>query len=169
MLNTPAIHLACNGDRAEFWESLRHHAGTGTPVVLAGLDQLDPAEANRLVHFFLHEPAMASPIQPLAALLTAMLQKRELSLWDLHPVEPGAAPARAAFLRALPQVQPACLACACFPVCQGYGAWAGSCEAWLAMLTGLAAAARALSRQRPRHSPHVSARNSELSHPRVES
>ena len=169
MLNTPAVHLACDGDRAEFWESLRHHARTGTSVMLAGLDKLDLTEAAKLVHFFLHEPAVESPIQPLAALLTAMLQKRELSLWDLHPVAAEAAAAQAAFLRALPQAQPACLACACFPVCQGYGAWAGRCEAWLAMLTGLAAAARALSRQRPRHSPLLSALNSELCPPRVES
>jgi hypothetical protein len=138
-------------------------------VVLAGLDQLDPAEAARLVHFFLHEPAVASPIEPLAELLKAMLQKREMSLWDLQTVPAEAAAAQAAFLRALPQAQPACLACACFPVCQGYGAWAGSCEAWLAMLTGLAAAARALSRQRPRPSPRGSALPSGFSHPPVES
>jgi hypothetical protein len=169
MLNTPSIHLAYAGDRAEFWAKLRQHAATGTPVMLGGLDQLDPTEAIRLVHFFLYEPAVASPIEPLAALLKAMLQKRELSLWDLQPVPAEAAAAQAAFLWALPQAQPACLACACFPVCQGYGAWAGSCEAWLAMLTSLAAAAHALSRQRPRPSSRGSALPPGLSRPPVES
>ena len=155
MLNTTAIHLACDGDRTGFWAKLRQHSGTGTPVVLSGLDRLEPSEAASLVHFFLHEPAVTSPIQPLAALLTAMLQKRELSLWDIQTVAAGAAAARASFLWALPQARPACRACACFPVCQGYAAWAGSCEAWLAMLTGLAAGARALSHLRPRPSPNT--------------
>jgi hypothetical protein len=153
MKDIPAIHLSCSNERAEFWENLRRHAGTGTPVFLSGLEALDPADAARLVHFFLHEPAVTSPVQPLAALLEAMIQKRELSLWDLHPVEAGAEETQSAFLRALPRDQPACLACACFPICQGYGAWAGNCETWLALLTGLAAAARCLSRLRAQCNP----------------
>lgn len=151
MKNSPAIQLSCSCERAEFWENLRCHSAAGIPVVLSEVDALSLADAENLVHFFLHEPAVTAPIQPLAALLEAMLQKRELSLWDIHSLDPETEASREPFLLTLPRDHPACLECACFPVCQGYGARAGSCETWLTLATGLAAAARALSGLRARH------------------
>jgi len=130
---------------------LRRLAASGNPVVLAGLDGLEPGEAGGLLAFFLHDPAVTAPVEPFATLLAAMVHRRGLGLWDLQP---GVAQseAEAGFLRTLPVEQPGCLACSSFPVCQGYGAWAGSCATWRTLLTDLAAAARELGRLRPRQS-----------------
>lgn len=126
-------------------EELRRLAETGAPLALAGLDGLEPAEALGLLDLFLHDPAVTAPIEPFASLLSAMIHKRETALWDLLP---HADAAMDAFLEALPAERPACLACGCFPVCLGYGAWAGSCGTWLALLTHLAGAARELTHRR---------------------
>lgn len=106
------------------------------------VDALSPAEAVERLAFFLHDPASTTPVEPFAALLAALVHKRETSLWDLRGLDPDA------FLRALPREHPDCMACACFPLCQGYGAWAGSCETWRSVLTELARAARELRRLR---------------------
>ena len=103
-----------------------------------GLDALSPEEACERLAWFLHDAASTTPIEPFATLLSAMLHKRETSLWALRALDPEP------FLRALPRDHPACMACTCFPICQGYGAFAGSCETWRQVLTGLAAAAREL-------------------------
>ena len=145
--------LACDGDLAATWEELRRRSALGVPVALTGLDALAPAEAGALLAFFLHDPGARGPIEPFATLLAAMLHKRETGLWDLHAEGP-ARDAEARFLQTLPADQPQCLACACFPLCQGYGAWAGSCATWRLLLTGLAKAARDLARlRRTRRSP----------------
>jgi len=124
-------------------EELRALAARGLPVSLTGLDALDPAQASGLLEFFLHDPSVTAPIEPFAGLLVDLSRKRETGLWDLFPREGGDA-----FLEALPRDHPDCMACACFPICQGYGAWAGSCETWRRILTGLAKAARDLARLR---------------------
>lgn len=117
------------------------------------LDALSPAEARERLAFFLHDPASTVPVEPFAALLAAMLHKRETNLWALQARDPEP------FLRDLPRDHPACMVCACFPICQGYGALAGSCEIWREVLTGLARAARELRALKPgpsrRRGPHV--------------
>ena len=121
-------------------KELQRLARLGTPALLTGLDGLAPLDAETLLAWFLHDPAATSPVEPFATLLSAMLHKRELSLWALFSQEPDA------FLKNLPAEHSECLACPCFPICLGYGAWAGSCATWLTLLTGLARAARDLSR-----------------------
>ena len=153
--------LPCSGDLPSFWEELRHQARTGTPVALLDIDALDPIEASRVLDFFLHDPLVTSPIEPFATLLGAMIRKQEMGLWALASARPGAATSHAAFLLGLPGEHPRCLECACFPVCQGYGAWAGSCETWRAILPGLAAAARELSVLRARQIRRSKRRNSD--------
>jgi hypothetical protein len=98
------------------------------------------------------------PVEPFAALLAAMVHKHEVSLWELLLTGPGAEAIRDAYLRALPREQPPCMVCACFPVCQGYGAYSSSCATWLALLPTLAAAARELTRLRTQTSNPSSAR-----------
>jgi len=149
-----AVPLACTG---AYREQLTRLVQAGQPVLLTGLDGLEPAEAASLLAYFLHDPEVAQPIEPFATLLAARLERRQLSLWQLHPQAP-----RDAFLGALPVAHPACLACAGFPVCQGYGAWAGSCATWRTLVDGLASAAAELGRLRPhraarpvRENPHV--------------
>ena len=139
----------CGRDLAPSWEAFRQRARTGIPMDL-DLDALSPGEACRALELFLHDPLVTSPIEPLAALLGAMIRKQELGLWDLDSARPDAASAREVFLAHLPQEHPHCLECACFPICQGYGAWAGSCATWRALLPGLAAAARELTALRRR-------------------
>lgn len=129
-------------------EELRVLAARGVPVRLTGLDGLGPAQAAELLAFFLHDPAVTAPVEPFAGLLKALVLKRETALWDLFPREGGEA-----FLEALPRNHPECMACACFPICQGYGAWAGSCDTWRCILTGLAKAARDLARLRAQAGP----------------
>ena len=92
----------------------------------------------------LHDPAIVQPIEPFAALFWAATRRRRLGLWDLEVPAPEADP----FLFALPRDHPECLACACFPLCEGYGAWAGGCETWRAVIADLVAAAREISRLR---------------------
>jgi hypothetical protein len=127
-----------------FGEGLRERARMGIPMVL-DLEALPPVEASSALDLFLHDPLVTSPIEPFATLLSAMIRKRELGLWDLDSARPDAASARDAFLGNLPREHPCCLECACFPICQGYGAWAGSCATWRTLLPSLAAAARELS------------------------
>jgi hypothetical protein len=143
--------LPCSGDRSAFWEELHHQASIGASVTLLDVDALDPGEASRVLDFFLHDPMVTGPIEPFAALLSAMLRKQEMGLWDLDSTRSGAEASREAFLLGLPREYPQCLQCACFPLCQGYGAWAGSCETWRTILSGLAVAARELSALRRRH------------------
>lgn len=102
------------------------------------LDALTPAEALERLASFLHDPASTAPVEPFAALLSAMLEKREMSLWELHALDPGP------FLRDLPRDHPECCACPCFPICQGYAAFKGSCPTWRGTIDGLARAAREL-------------------------
>jgi hypothetical protein len=110
---------------------------------LEALDAMDPARAGELLEFFLHDPSVTDPIEPFAGLLAAMLDRRETALWDRNPAAP-----REAFLKDLPLEHPECMVCACFPVCRGYGAWAGSCATWDRVLTSLAGAAWDLARLR---------------------
>jgi hypothetical protein len=102
------------------------------------LDALEPAEALARLAHFLHDPAAIAPVEPFAALLAALIHRRETNLWDLLGRDPGP------FLAALPQERPACMACASFPLCQGYGAFRGSCATWREVLPALARAAREL-------------------------
>jgi hypothetical protein len=132
------------GDPSPFGEALRRQARTGIPIHL-DLDALRPEEASGALDLFLHDPQVTSPIEPFAALLGAMIRKQELGLWDLGSARLGAPKVRETFLMNLPREHPGCLECACFPVCQGYGAWAGSCTTWRALLPVLAGAARELS------------------------
>jgi len=141
----PSVPLPCSGFPGA-WATLRLLAGQGTPVALSGLDQLAPQEADRLVDFFLHDPDVTGPIEPFATLLGTMLRKEELVLWDLCPPESGPEGGIDRFLLALPQAQPDCMSCACFSICMGYAAWAGSCPTWRSILTRIAAAARELAR-----------------------
>jgi hypothetical protein len=117
-------------------------------VRLEGLEGLDPGVAADLLAFFLHDPAALGAVHPFAALLAALVEKQEVSLWDLQLSGPGAEGIRDAFLRALHREQPPCMVCACFPVCQGYGVYAGGCATWLLLLPTLAGAARELARLR---------------------
>jgi len=153
--------LSCGGDPAAFWEELQQRARTGNPLTLLDVQVLGPQEASRVLEFFLHEPGVTSPIEPFATLLGAMIQKRELALWEVASSRTSAARSREAFLRELPQTNPQCLACACFPMCQGYGAWAGSCDTWRVILLGLASAARELTRLRRQHLRPSEPRNSD--------
>jgi hypothetical protein len=130
---------------------LRLLAEGGRPVILEGLDRLEPGAASSLLTFFLHDPVVTAPVEPFATLLAAMVHRRDRGLWDLVSGT-RQNEAEAGFLRTLPVEQPECLACSCFPVCQGYGAWAGSCATWRTLLTDLAAAARELGRLHPRKS-----------------
>lgn len=127
----PSLDDACR--------ALRDLSRGGKAAAIDDLSALSPAEAERLLELFLHDAAIDRPIQPFAALLDAVLRRRTLGLWDL---DPGAAEAEKDFLRDLPRDHPECLSCACFPQCQGYGAWAGACETWRAVVAGIAAAAR---------------------------
>ena len=102
------------------------------------LDGCSPEDACGRLAIFLHDPGSTAPVEPFATLLAAMIHKRETSLWELRGLDPGP------FLRTLPRDHPDCMVCACFPICQGYGASAGSCETWRHVLTGLAGAAREL-------------------------
>ena len=118
----------------------------GLPCLVEDVDALTPAEARRVVDLFLHDPGVSRPIDPLATILVALIQKKRVSLWDL--LGPGADPQSEEFLLALPREHPECLECRYFPLCEGYGAWARTCETWREVLAGLAAAARRLSRLR---------------------
>ena len=120
----------------------------GIPAAVTDVDALGPAEARRVLGLFLHDPGAAAPIEPFAAILAAAVERRQVGLWDILPAgDPSARPARdpGEFLRALPREHPECLACRHFPVCEGYGAWAGSCGTWTEVLAALAAAARELA------------------------
>jgi len=150
--------------QAPGWAELRRLSAEGLPVRLEGLEAMDPGTAAELLAFFLHDPAALGPLEPFAALLTAMVAKREVSLWDLLPGEPQEE-IREAFLRALPREQPPCMVCACFPVCQGYAAYAGGCATWLVLLPTLAAAARELARLRTQHSNPSTARGPHVQPP----
>lgn len=125
---------------SEALTELRRLSLRGAPVTLSGLDRLRAEEASRLLDFFLHDPAATVPLEPFATLLAGLLCRREVSLWDLLRPEVPADD----FLRALPADHPECLACACFPVCQGYATSTGSCATWLPLLQELALAAREL-------------------------
>jgi hypothetical protein len=141
----PPVHLDCAGPFPQVLAELERLVHQGAPVALTGLDGLDPEQGSHLLTFFLHDTAVRQPIEPFATLLAALLHRRQTGLWELFPGSP-----QGTFLKALPWEQPQCLACACFPLCQGYGAWAGSCATWRAIVTGLAEAARELGRLRPR-------------------
>jgi hypothetical protein len=145
--------LAC--DLPHFLEAFRRRVAKGEPVTLTGLDRLEPGQAGELLDAFLHDPAATAPIEPFASLLSALVNRQETALWELFPVA-GAE----AFLRALPREHPDCMVCPCFPICQGYGAWARSCATWLRLLTGLAGAARELRRLRGRETPARSGQRS---------
>ncbi len=108
------------------------------PAELRDLDALGPEDALRLLDCFLHDPEVSAPLEPFAALVQAALTRTNLGLWDLHPPQPEE------FLRRLPEDHPECLACPAFPVCEGYGAWAGSCPTWKALVPRIAQAAREL-------------------------
>jgi hypothetical protein len=161
MPDSRPLPLSCSGESAAFWEELRQQAALGTPMVLLGVDSLNPLEASRLLDFFLHDPLVISPIEPFATLLSAMIQKREMGLWDLASAKESDAASREAFFRGLPQESSQCLLCECFPVCQGYGAWTGSCETWRTLLSGLARAARELSALRRRQLKRSERRNAD--------
>jgi len=128
---------------------LRRLASLGGTVRLQGVEALEPSVAVGLLDFFLRDQA-AVPVEPFATVLEAMLQKRETSLWD---VSPGSREARDAYFIALPRDQPECMSCGCFPLCQGFGAYAGGCLTCKAILTALAAAARELTRLRAEFAP----------------
>ena len=133
--------LSCAGAFEEVLAEARRLAEAGETITLTGLDALEPAEARQLLTLYLHDPAVQRPIEPFASLLGALVRKVRLGLWAFHPEAP-----RDTILEALPREQPQCMACPSFPLCQGYAAWAGSCATWLALLTGLAEAARELGR-----------------------
>ena len=116
----------------------------GQAVVLRDLDLLEPREALALVAFFLHDPEAKGALEPFSALLSAALHRQALSLWDLLPPGDAEAAVTEAFIRDLPLRHPECVHCACFPLCIGYGAWAGSCGMWREVLPRLGAAAREL-------------------------
>jgi hypothetical protein len=136
------IQIPCGPDLPGAWAALRQHCAQGAPVLLTGIDALPPLAAAQFLEFFLHDGTVISRVEPFASLLSALIHRQELGLWDLL----GAAADD--HLRALPRNHPECLACPAFAVCQGYGTWAGSCETWRGLITGLAAAARELAHLR---------------------
>ncbi len=111
------------------------------PLWLWGLDVVDPEQAQALLQVWLHDPGVAVRVEPFASILEAMLERRSLALWDL-PVMAPELPLD--FLQTLPQSHPECLACPCYPICEGYGAWKDSCAVWKRVITDLAAATREL-------------------------
>jgi hypothetical protein len=155
------LRLACRGfpslDAAR--AALLALSRDGIPSAVEDVGALSPEEAAALLDLFLHEPSAAAPIEPFAALLSSAVRKRPLGLWDILPgLAPGSPRPVGAldgdsgptsddvgaeeFLLALPREHPECLACACFPACEAYGAWTGSCATWKAVIEGIARAAR---------------------------
>jgi hypothetical protein len=120
----------------------------GIPSAVEDIDSLSPEEASVLLDLCLHEPTAAAPIEPFAALLASAVRRRPLGLWDILPglrkgsPRPAGARDPEEFLLALPRELTECLACACFPACEAYGAWRGSCATWKAVIEGIARAAR---------------------------
>jgi hypothetical protein len=127
---------------ADACEELRRLSQGGHPVVLLDVDQLSREEAEAFLDLWLHDPSMAAPLEPFAGILSALVHRRALGLWDLpHLHVPGAD----AVVETLPADHPECLSCACFPICEGYAAGKGSCETWRAVIARLASSARELA------------------------
>ena len=150
-MNLPVVPSSCRAfpSLSGACGELRRLARAGSPAAIDDLDQLDPAEALLLLDFFLHDPEATETIEPFASILSALHGKRPLGLWDLFPPAPGDGAEEAArerFLRVLPRDHQECMSCRCFPVCEGYAARARACETWKAVISGIAAAARELSR-----------------------
>jgi hypothetical protein len=123
--------VACPTD-AEAWEELDRLAAGDTALRLTDLDSLDPVQACLICDFFLHAPGRVAAVEPLSSLYQAMVEKRDVSLWE--------ALGRA---QDLPRrAQDPRDHCENFPVCEGYGAATGSCRAWQAILARLKAEAQ---------------------------
>jgi hypothetical protein len=159
---TPAsVSVQCRS-QASFQAALdeiRRHCQGGTTVLIQDLNLLEPAEALALLDFFLHDPDARGPLEPLATLVSAAVQRQSLGLWDLVPPQelaPGTRSTPEEFLRDLPYQCPECLPCGCFPLCMGYGAWARSCGTWQAIIAQIATAARELRLLRRRRQTRIS-------------
>jgi len=144
----------------------------GIATAVVDIDRLSPDDAGRLAGVFLHDRKVAGAIDPFAAMLRAVAERRSVGAWDVMApagdrraevtaiegagaggavdapagLPPAGIPLAEAdrFLRALPAEHPECLACDRFPLCEGYGARMGSCETWRAVTGRILAAAREL-------------------------
>lgn len=123
---------------------LKRLSSAGIPVLL-DVDTMGADEATQCLELMLHDPDMATPVEPFGSLLQALVEKQPMALWDLTFLERSG---EAEVFRTLPKAHPECLACACFPICAGYATQMGSCATWQALIPRLAAAARALGRLR---------------------
>ncbi len=144
------VRVACRDfpGLAALAAALRRLSAHGLPGVVVDAGALGPEEGRALLDLFLHDPAIVQPIEPFAGLLFGAAHRRRIGLWDAAPLSPGPDRDPDEFLFALPREHPGCLACASFPLCEGYGLWAGGCATWKAILRGIAAAAREIPRNR---------------------
>jgi hypothetical protein len=121
---------------------VRRLSQRGTTVQIADVNLLEPIDVLDLVDLFLHDPAVKGAIEPFASLLSAVVKRRPITIWELLP---GVIASESeAFIWHLPQRYPECLPCSSFPMCMGYGVWAQSCETWKAVIGRISIAAREL-------------------------
>jgi len=116
---------------------------SGLAVSIEGLGALETQQAKRLVRFFLHDPALTRPLEPLSSLLRAMVFRRNLSLWELKRNE-----ADVSVSSARQKEHSQCLSCAYFTHCAGWAEANGSCAVWKEIFAELSRAARQLRARR---------------------
>ena len=127
--------------RRAFLQLSRH----GLDSEVEDINCLAPHEALDVFRLYARDGGITRSIDPFHAIMRRLLGRHSFSLWELMgPFEADRAVDD--FIFSLPQKNPDCLVCPFFCFCQGYGAWAGSCATWRAVLKSLVGEARALRR-----------------------